>query len=311
MEIILFLATLEVLGSTSEVLGHKYGSLYTRAPSFANTWAHEGHEQVPEAQTFVQDPNHVPFPKCPGDPGHGHMQVATPCFLCILHCHSNSCLSLLAKLTASPSKKDGVSHRGLWVRSLSLSLDVFAREALPASLIPSPMPVGYGNSIEQVLGKGVVQACGEIFLPAAGVRRPSISEKFPRMMIVQQAQEMGTWMSRGFSASESRDKASWVHCEDMCLPMFTTPPPTNLSIHSPLNPPFFYLSTHLFPHPSIHPPILLPIHHLSIKPPILSPISPSTYPNPYIHLSIYLLIPLILHPSAHPLTNPSTHLPYR
>lgn len=157
----------------------------------------------------------------------------------------------------------------------------------------------------------MVQACGKIFLPVAGVRGPSISEKSPRMMIVQQAQEMGSWESRGSSASASRDTASWVHCEDMCLPQFT-PPPTNLSIHSPLNPPMLYLSTHLsIPHPSIYPFTLPPIHHPSIKPSILSPISPSTYPNPYIHLSIHLLIPLILHPSAHPLTNLSTHLPYR
>lgn len=184
MGMVPFLAALEILESTLEVLSHKYGSLHTRAPSSANTCTHEGHKQIPEAQTFMQDPNHVPFPKRPDDSGHRHMQAATPCFLCILPFHSSPCLSLLAKLTVSPSK-DGVSHRGLWVRSPSLSLDVLVLEALPASLISSCVPVGYGNRTDHVVRKSVVQACGKIFLPVAGVRRPSISEKVPRMTIVQ------------------------------------------------------------------------------------------------------------------------------
>lgn len=186
-----FRATLEVLGS--EVLGRKYGNLHIRAPSSSNTCTHEGHEQVPEAQTFMQDPNHAPFPKHPGDPEHRHMQAATPCFLCLLHLHSSLCLRLLAKLTASLSKRWSFTQRTVGEVS-SLSLDVLPLEALPASLISYiPDPLTCDSGIWEQYRPGTRQRCGpglwEDFPAlkwlAAGVRGPFISERFPRMMIVQ------------------------------------------------------------------------------------------------------------------------------
>lgn len=135
---ILFSATFEVLGSTSEVLGHKYGNLHTRAPSSANTCTHKGHEQVPEAQTFMQDPSHVPFPKHPCVPGHRHMQAATPCFLSVLHLHSSPCLSLLAKLPASLSKRWSFTQRAVGEVSIPVPGCPPPRSLTSISHLPHP-----------------------------------------------------------------------------------------------------------------------------------------------------------------------------
>lgn len=92
-----------------------------------------------------------------------------------------------------------------------------------------------------------------------------------------------------------------------------------LSIHSPILPFFYYLSTqslihpssHLFIHLSIHPLTYLPFH-LSIHLPIYlfthSPIHPSTY-SPF-HSS-FLPNYLSFYPHTHPFSHLSTHLTVR
>lgn len=79
-------------------------------------------------------------------------------------------LLMLSKLTASLSKRWGFTQRAVGEVSIRVpgcppprSLTSISHLLHP--LTPLSVTVGYGNSRDQVLGKGVDQAYGKIFLP--------------------------------------------------------------------------------------------------------------------------------------------------